>query len=64
MMRYNTDDTVFEGYNGTNWVALTGVYDQIETLISQQNRRPGADDDTIRFYAGNTLVANVSPNKI
>ena len=27
MMRYNTQTNVFEGYNGTNWIALTGVYD-------------------------------------
>ena len=64
MMRYNTDDTVFEGYNGTNWVALTGVYDPDRDTYITAEQTSGADDDTIRFYAGNTLVANVSPNKI
>ena len=63
MMRYNTDDTVFEGYNGTNWVALTGVYDLDRDTYITAEQTPGADDDTIRFYAGNTLVANVSPTR-
>ena len=57
-MRYNTDDPVFEGYNGTNWLALSGVYDlDKDTYIIAEAIR-GADDDTLRFYAGGVFVAN------
>ena len=63
MMRYNTDDSVFEGYNGTNWLALSGVYDLDKDTYITAEATPGADDDTIRFYAGNTLVANVNATR-
>ena len=63
MMRYNTDDSVFEGYNGTNWIALTGVYDLDRDTYITAELTPGANDDTIRFYAGGVLVANVNPTR-
>jgi hypothetical protein len=63
MMRYNTDDSVFEGYNGTNWLALSGVYDLDKDTYITAEATPGADDDTIRFYAGGVLVANVNPTR-
>jgi len=54
---------VFEGYNGTNWLALSGVYDlDKDTYITAENT-PGADDDTLRFYAGGVLVANVNTSR-
>lgn len=63
MMRYNTDDSVFEGYDGSNWVTLTGVYDLDRDTYITAEATPGADDDTIRFYAGGVLVANVNPTR-
>ena len=63
MMRYNTDDSVFEGYNGTNWISLSGVYDLDRDTYITAEATPGADDDTIRFYAGGVLVANVNPTR-
>ena len=63
MMRYNTDDSVFEGYDGSNWITLTGVYDLDRDTYITAEATPGADDDTIRFYAGGQLVANVNPTR-
>lgn len=63
MMRYNTDDSVFEGYDGSNWIALSGVYDLDRDTYITAEATPGADDDTIRFYAGGQLVANVNPTR-
>jgi hypothetical protein len=63
MMRYNTDDSVFEGYDGSNWITLTGVYDLDRDTYITAESSPGADDDTIRFYAGGVLVANVNPTR-
>ena len=57
MMRYNTQTNVFEGYNGSNWIALTGVYDLDQDTYITAELTPGNDDDTIRFYAANQLVA-------
>ena len=62
-MRYNTQTNVFEGYNGTNWIALTGVYDLDQDTYITAELTPGNDDDTIRFYAANQLVANVNSTR-
>ena len=61
--RYNTQTNVFEGYNGTNWIALTGVYDLDQDTYITAELTPGNDDDTIRFYAANQLVANVNSTR-
>ena len=59
MIRYNTTTAKFEGYDG-NWVVLTGVYDlDADTYITAE-LTPGANDDTIRFYAGGTEIASVT----
>ncbi len=59
MIRYNTTTSKFEGYDG-NWVVLTGVYDlDADTYITAE-LTPGANDDTIRFYAGGTEIASVT----
>ena len=63
MMRYNTDDSVFEGYDGSNWITLTGVYDLDRDTYITAELTPGANDNTIRFYAGGVLVANVNPTR-
>ena len=63
MMRYNTDDSVFEGYDGSNWITLTGVYDLDRDTYITAELTPGANDNTIRFYAGGVLVANVNPSR-
>jgi hypothetical protein len=63
MIRYNTDTSLFEGYDGSIWIALTGVYDIDRDTYITAELTPGADDDTIRFYAGGTLVANVNSTR-
>ena len=54
---------MFEGYNGSNWIALTGVYDLDQDTYITAELTPGNDDDTIRFYAANQLVANVNSTR-
>ena len=59
MIRYNTDTQKFEGYDG-NWIVLTGVYDlDADTYITAE-LTPGANDDTIRFYALGQLIATIT----
>ena len=48
MIRYNTDDSTFEGYDGGAWGSLGGVKDvDQDTYIEAEQ---SADDDTLRFY--------------
>jgi len=63
MIRYNTDTNLFEGYDG-NWIALNGVYDlDLDTYITAE-LTPGANDDTIRFYSANSLVADIDSTRL
>ena len=52
-IRYNTTNTQFEGYSGTNWSSLGGVrsVDGFTFIIAES--APAASDDILHFYAGN-----------
>lgn len=55
MIRFNTSDTQFEGYDGTAWKGLGGVIDvDQDTKILAENS-PGSDNDELKFYTGGTL---------
>ena len=62
MIRYNTEAGVFEAYDGA-WTNLGGVYDVDRDTYITPELTPGADDDTLRFYAGGQLVADVSTDR-
>ena len=50
MIRFNSEDTTFEGYDGTAWGSLGGVKDvDQDTYVSAENA-PGDDNDQLRFY--------------
>jgi hypothetical protein len=63
MIRYNTDNNLFEGYDG-NWIALNGVYDlDLNTYITAE-LTPGANDNTIRFYADGVVIAELNSARL
>ena len=62
MLRYNTETNIFEAYDG-QWVTLGGVYDADRDTYVTAELNPGTDDDTIRFYAGGFLVADVTKER-
>ncbi len=56
-VRYNTDLTRFEGYNGTNWINLKGVEDLDGDTKVTAELSEGANDGVIRFdVQGSTIV--------
>ena len=58
MIRYNTDDSTFEGYDGGNWGSLGGVKDvDGDTYITAEQ---ASDDDTLRFYTAGTERMSVN----
>ena len=66
MIRYNTDSNVFEAYDGSGlsgWIQLGGVFDEDRDTYITPELTPGADDDTIRFYAGGSVVADVTAQR-
>ena len=55
MVRYNTSDSRFEGYDGTQWSELAGsVKDIDKDTFIQAETTPGADNDELDFYTGGT----------
>ena len=53
-IRYNSDTTSFEGYNGTNWGTLGGIKDvDGDTYISAEESS-GLDNDELKFYTAGT----------
>jgi len=62
MIRYNSESGVFEAYDGT-WTNLGGVYDVDRDTYITPELTPGANDNVLRFYAGGSLVADVSEQR-
>jgi len=54
MMRYNSDDTTFEGYDGTAWGSLGGVKDVDQDTYISAETTPGDDNDELNFYTAGT----------
>ena len=64
MLRYNTDDNTFEGYDG-NWRAISrGVIDLDRNTYITAELTPGANDNVIRFYSNNNLVADIDGTRL
>lgn len=62
MVRFNSQDGQFEGYDGIAWSGLGGVIDvDQDTKIIAENS-PSADNDQLKFFAGGTLVATFDAN--
>lgn len=62
MIRYNTNDNLFEGYDG-QWQSLQGVYDVDRNTYITAELTPGANDNIIRFYSNTALVADVNSSR-
>lgn len=63
-IRYNSENTQFEGYSGTNWSSLGGVRSvDGETFISAE-LNPGDGDDTLRFYTDAILRMSIDTDSI
>ena len=60
MIRYNSDDTTFEGYDGTAWGSLGGVKDVDQDTYIQAETAPGTDNDELDFYTGGVERMSIS----
>ena len=60
MVRFNTTQLQFEGYNGSDFVSLGGVRDVDQDTYILTESAPGQDEDTFEFYAAgvNNLELN------
>lgn len=59
-IRFNTETTQFEGYSGISWASLGGTRSSDGQTYIIAESAPGANDDTLYFYANNQLRAKVT----
>ncbi len=64
MIRFNTTMNRFEGWNGTYWIQLGGVQDIGGSTYIKPEATPGANDNTLYFYANNTLTATINQTEL
>ena len=60
MIRFNSEDTIFEGYDGIAWGSLGGVKDVDQDTYITAEDTPGSDNDQLKFYTQNNLKAVLS----
>ena len=63
-IRYNTDDTTFEGYDGTQWGSLGGVKDIDGDTLIRPESSPGADEDTLFFLNANNNTLQINSTQM
>lgn len=64
MVRFNSSDGQFEGYDGIAWSGLGGVIDVDQDTKIIAETTPGADNDQIEVYAGGTLSATFGATRV
>jgi hypothetical protein len=64
MIRYNSEINRYEGYNNGFWLAMSGVQDADGNTYITAELTPGANDNTIRFYADNNLMVSIDSTKL
>lgn len=64
MIRYNTTRSQYEGWNGSYWLPLSGVSDVDGNTKIIAEATPGANDNTLYFYANNSLMATIDSTKM
>ena len=64
MVRFNSTDGQFEGYDGIAWSGLGGVIDVDQDTKIVAETSPGSDNDQIQVYAGGTLSATFGDTRV
>lgn len=62
MIRFNSEDGQFEGYDGVAWSGLGGVIDVDQDTKITAETSPGADNDELNFFTGGSLAAKLVAN--
>jgi hypothetical protein len=64
MVRYNTDNSRYEGYASGYWTNLGGVQSVDGKTYITPESTPGAGNNVISFYANNNLTAYIDSTKL
>ena len=64
IIRYNSELTRFEGYDGTDWIKLNGLQDvDGDTRITAELTQ-GANDNVIRFIIEDTVIGTLNSTRL
>jgi hypothetical protein len=63
MVRFNSTSNYFEGYNGSHWIRLGGVFDVDNNTYILPETSPGANENTLYFYTNGNLSATLDSNQ-
>ena len=63
-IRFNSDLSRFEGYNGSNWIQLNGVVDLDGNTRVTAELTEGANDNTIRFIVENNTIVDITSARL
>jgi cytoskeletal protein CcmA (bactofilin family) len=61
-IRYNSQDSTFEGYDGSNWGSLGGVKDIDQNTYISAEDYPGANNNQLKFVTNGTEKAIIQPD--
>ena len=61
-IRFNTTDTQFEGFDGSQWGSLGGVKDADQDTLIKAETAPGSDEDTLYFINANVETVKLTVN--
>ena len=59
MIRFNAEDSQFEGYDGIAWSGLGGVIDVDQNTKITAEDSPGLNNNELKFYTDGTLAAKI-----
>lgn len=62
MIRFNSSTNHYEGYNGSYWIRIGGVFDVDNDTYIIAESSPGANENTLYFYTGGNLSASLDTN--
>jgi hypothetical protein len=64
MIRYNTTNSNYEGYDGTYWRVINGLYDVDQNTYLVAELTPGANNNTFYFYANGVQIADMTATRL
>ena len=64
MIRYNTDNNNYEGYDGTYWRVINGLYDVDQNTYLVAEATPGSNNNTFYFVANGSQIADMTATRL